>query len=380
MNKTAGISAIGLSIPPTAIKLDDFAQLHNVDPAKYLHGLGCQEMAICPKNFGTVDLAAIAAERALAAWGGKLSDIGMVAVGTESGLDMSRPLSSWIMERLKLKGAIRSYEVKHACFGGTLALRQAVEWKLANNDKGRVALVIAADQGLYSFAHPGEPTQGSAAIAFIIDNNPTIAAIHPISYAWSSPEYDFWRPIGELYPNVNGRLSMECYKLAVIECFRQLMQDKSDLTTVLEEFAYCCFHVPFPKMVQKAFTHLCTTNGIDQLASDQLYAKKIAPTMAWNTKIGNCYTASLWFSVANALANIKQDQQLLSFSYGSGFGAELLTMTTTNSMQNAIWQQQLQADFDNRQLITPAQYLELRGVKLPSKVASLVPKIKEQVY
>ena len=55
----------------------------------------------------------------------------MLAVGTETAVDMSRPLSAWVADRLGLKGAVRSYEVKHACYGGTLALRQAAEWRLS---------------------------------------------------------------------------------------------------------------------------------------------------------------------------------------------------------------------------------------------------------
>lgn len=363
MNKNVGIAAIGLSIPPLAIKLSELAKLHKVDPAKYLTGLGCHEMALCPKDFGVVELAEIAANRALANWSGSLADIGMVVVGTESGLDMSRPLSSWVMEKLKLKGPIRSYEVKHACFGGTLALRQAIEWKLSGNDKGRAALVIAADQGLYEFAHPGEPTQGSAAIAFIIDDNPSIAAINPMSYAWSSPEYDFWRPIGQAFPNVNGRLSMECYKLAVVECFKQLGTEQQDLETILNQYAYCCFHVPFPKMVKKAFTHLAEVYGVASAKIADLFEQKVAPTLAWNTKIGNCYTASLWFSVANALIDMTKDEQLLAFSYGSGFGAELLTLKATASNSFPYWQQHLQADMANREFITFEQYMKLRNVK-----------------
>ncbi len=39
MDKTAGISAIGLSIPPMAMKLNELAKLHSVDPSKYLLGL-----------------------------------------------------------------------------------------------------------------------------------------------------------------------------------------------------------------------------------------------------------------------------------------------------------------------------------------------------
>ena len=375
MEQNIGISAIGISIPPFAMKLSELAKLHNVNPDKYNIGLGCNEMALCPSNFSIVDLAEIAARRALDNWSGNLEDLGMVAIGTESGLDMSRPLASWVMERLNLKGAIRSYEVKHACFGGTLAIRQAVEWKLSSNSQNKAALVIAVDQGLYAFAHPGEPTQGSAAVAFIIDKA-DIAKINPISYAWSSPEYDFWRPVGEAYPNVNGRLSMECYKSAVIECFKQLMQNSNNLEETLNNYAYCCFHIPFPKMVIKAFSALCEKFGLDKEKITKLFFQKIKPSLEWNVDVGNCYTASLWLSVAKALNDSNKNDKLLAFSYGSGFGAELLSLTATNTNKNSYWQKALQADFDNRKFITKEEYLMLREVKkVPSTVVDSRKKI-----
>ncbi len=82
---------------------------------------------------------------------------------------MSRPLSAWVADKLGLAGAVRSYEVKHACYGATLALRQAVEWKESGAAAGKAALVIAADVALYELEDPGEPTQGAGAVAMVVD-------------------------------------------------------------------------------------------------------------------------------------------------------------------------------------------------------------------
>jgi hydroxymethylglutaryl-CoA synthase len=106
----------------------------------------------------------------------------MIAVGTESGCDMSRPLSAWVADRLHLAGAIRSYEVKHGCYAGTLALRQSIEWILSGNARGQVGLVIAGDVACYAQMDPGEPTHGAGAVAMIV-GEPLIAMVDPISYA-----------------------------------------------------------------------------------------------------------------------------------------------------------------------------------------------------
>jgi len=56
--------------------------------------------------------------------------------------------------------AVRSYEVKHACYGGTLAVKQAAEWRLSGAAGDQAALVVAADVALYEQGDPSEPTQG----------------------------------------------------------------------------------------------------------------------------------------------------------------------------------------------------------------------------
>ena len=141
-SSSAGIASIGLQLPPLFIPVTQLAELRGVDPNKYTKGLGCTDIALCPKGYDAVTLAVGAAKRALFRWKGSVDDIGFVAVGTESAKDMSRPLSAWVAEELGLSGVIRSYEVKHACYGGTLALRQALEWKWSGAGAGKAALVI----------------------------------------------------------------------------------------------------------------------------------------------------------------------------------------------------------------------------------------------
>ncbi len=356
--KTIGIAAIGVAIPRYAMPLQELAAIRGISADKYIDGLGCQAMAICDHNENAATLAVNAAKRALANWHGSLENIGLVVVATESSLDMSRPLSSWVMEALQFKGQVRSYEVKHACYGGTVAVRQALEWKLSGNSKGKAALVIGTDVALYATGHSGEPTQGAGAIAMIIDQA-TIASIHTDSYYWSDPQYDFWRPIGQKFPEVNGRLSLACYINAVVQCFAQLAPaDK--LGAYLQEYKYVCFHVPFPKMVYKAVKKIGEYCGWNTEQTLEWYRRSILPTMEWNQQIGNCYTASLWYTVANALSKTQPGEQICAFSYGSGCGSELLTLQCTHNQAQANWLIELQQDFATREIIDASSYQELR--------------------
>ncbi|MEM8933651.1 MAG: hydroxymethylglutaryl-CoA synthase, partial [Acidobacteriota bacterium] len=319
-----GIAAVGLALPSLALDVTELAALRGVDPAKYTLGLGCGSMALCDAEEGVVDLAVRAARRALERWGGDPASIGLLAVGTESAVDMSRPLSAWVASELDLGGAVRSYEVKHACYGGTLALRQAIEWKASGAARGRAALVVSADVALYAPQDPGEPTQGAGAVAFVVDEA-RVAAVDLDCYAFSEPEFDFWRPVGEDFPRVDGPLSLDCYKRAAEQCFGQWIGDRAPADAVAE-LAAICFHVPFPKMVKKAVLHLAESFGWDEPRSAAFFAEQVDSTMAWNREVGNAYTASLWLSVAGTLAGRSEGERIGAFSYGSGYGSELLTL------------------------------------------------------
>ena len=43
-----GIASIGVSLPSLALPVEELARLRGQDPNKYLLGLGCREMALCP--------------------------------------------------------------------------------------------------------------------------------------------------------------------------------------------------------------------------------------------------------------------------------------------------------------------------------------------
>jgi hydroxymethylglutaryl-CoA synthase len=361
---SAGIASIGLQLPPLFMSVTDLAMLRKVDPNKYTKGLGCRDIALCPAGHDAVTLAVGAARRALSRWNGSAEDIGLVAFGTESAKDMSRPLSAWVAEELGLCGGIRSYEVKHACYGGTLALRQALEWKWSGAGAGRAALVIASDVALYSRGDPGEPTQGAGAVAMIIDE-PTVAGVAPISFPFSSPAFDFWRPIGDQFPSVDGKLSIDCYQRAVTECFRRLIGEREP-REALSEYRRMCFHVPFPKMVKKAVLHLGEELGWSVQEAERFYYEKVEETLEWNQLIGNAYTASLWISVARALVGLPEGTKITAFSYGSGYGAELLQLTAGSVAASGAWVSDVNEDLDIRQPVDMWGYETLRGHVRPS--------------
>ena len=368
-----GLTSLGLALPQHAVDVRDLAALRGADPDKFTVGLGCDTFGVCGPDEDVVDLATRAAARALSRWGGDPSELGLLAVGTETAVDMSRPLSAWVADRLGLSGALRSYEVKHACYGGTLALRQALEWRASGAARGKHALVVAADVARYTPGGPAEPTQGAGAVAMVV-GAPDVAEVDLDSHAHSRPAFDFWRPVGEPWPHVDGKLSLDCYLESAVETF-VAAADHADqpLADWLAQHAALCFHVPFPKMAQKAWRAVAARAGFSPEHTAELWSSRSAASLAWNQASGNCYTAALWVHVACALQGMAQGTPLTAFSYGSGFGAELLTLRAGPLAAAAPWAAEVEEDLRTRTVIDMETYAAWRAGECASADASDTP-------
>lgn len=353
----AQIAAIGVAVPRLSLPLETLAEHLNVDPAKYLVGLGSRTQALCDNDETPVSLGIRAANDAIRRWGKDPSSIGLFAVGTESALDMSRPLSAWIADSIGLPDTVRSYEVKHACQAGTIALRQAAEWIRSGAARGKAALILATDEALYRPGHPGEPTQGAAAVAMIIEQD-GFAEIAPYSYSWQKPAFDFYRPVGSAYPEVDGPFSVRCYQEAFASCITQWNAD-GEAPFGIEGVDLWAMHAPFPKMVWKGFSAGMNALQVEEAQSQKRFEKQVQPALEWNTQIGNCYTASSWLALARALTSDAPNRRIALFSYGSGCGAELVLIERTHLVPNEV-AADVESQLVNRRTLRVEDYAALR--------------------
>ena len=75
----------------------------------------------------------------------------------------SMPWKDWHAELLTPQGV----DSLNACYGGTAALFNAVNWVESRAWDGRLALVVAADIAMYA-AGPARPSGGCGAIAMLV--------------------------------------------------------------------------------------------------------------------------------------------------------------------------------------------------------------------
>lgn len=323
-----GIEALAVALPRHALDLDALAAATKVDPAKYQKGLGGRRLAIPGPDEDTVTLAYAAARRLLRAYAIDPASIGLVLVGTESGIDESKPVAAYLHGFLGLSGRCATYDLKHACYSGTAAVKSALTWCRAQGARPRKALVVAVDIARYELGSPAEATQGAGAVAMLLGDRPALSALDFAAEAvWSRQVMDFWRPCGQDCAVVDGKFSVACYLEALEETFRTFQAEKPN---TFADAAYHLFHLPFPRMAEKALARLAEVDppAFGGLSFEERYARRVEVALEGNRRTGNAYSASLYLSLAGLLEGGGQgvaNEQLTFFSYGSGCCAELFS-------------------------------------------------------
>ncbi|MEM9055938.1 MAG: hydroxymethylglutaryl-CoA synthase [Pseudomonadota bacterium] len=328
---TAGIQAMGFHGPAHYVDMAELAEARDVDPAKYIKGLGQEQMAVATPCEDTVTMATMAARNALHAFDIDPADIGTLIVGTETGVDHSKPVAVYVHELLGLKSNCRTYETKHACYGAMAGLTSATDWIAAGRARGRKALIIASDIARYGLRTAGEPTQGAGAVAMVVSDTPSLLAFDAdVTGDYTRQVMDFWRPLYSKYAFADGHYSIECYLDAFTGAFEDACSKVDDAQRfALDRLDACFYHVPFVKMARKAHhRHWEAQFGVVHEAAlptvAQSYDERVAPWLKLNAVVGNIYTGSLFLALMDYLrcGEAKRAGQPVSlFSYGSGCGA-----------------------------------------------------------
>ena len=326
-----GIDALAFAGPAAYVDLADLATARGVDPAKFTQGLGQLRMAIASPCEDTVTMAVEAGAHAIRDFGVDPDEIGTLIVGTETGVDHSKPVAVYVHDLLGLNERCRTFETKHACYGAMAGLTASMDWIASGRARGRKALVIASDIANYGLGTPGEPTQGAGAVAMVVSQQPRLLDIQPASIGdYTRQVMDFWRPLYSKYALADGQYSIQCYLDALAAAREDAVGRRQDL---LGDLQACLYHVPFVKMAFKAHQReieLELGQAISKNAPEQWqqlqdsYAKRCAPWLTLNAEIGNIYTGSLFLSLIDLLRQAGSQlagQQISLFSYGSGCGA-----------------------------------------------------------
>jgi hydroxymethylglutaryl-CoA synthase len=359
MKTRVGIDALAVAVPRRYVDMEDLARARGVDPAKLTIGLGAREMAVAEPGEDTVALAAQAAERVLAH--ADRDSLGMLVVGSETGVDHSKAVASFVHGLLDLPRSMRVFDTQHACYGGTAGLMAAAEWIASGAAQGRSALVICSDIARYGVNTAGEPTQGAGAVAMIVREEPALLELDVgASGTASTHVHDFWRPLGHREAQVDGHYSVQCYLEALATAYTGWKRHG------LQPLARVCYHVPFCKMARKAHAQLRACDGLPD--DERSFVEQVASSLTACARVGNIYTGSLYLALAGLLdaqASALASRRIGMFSYGSGCTSEFFSGVVTPRAAERIAAADLQGVLAGRERIDVAEYERIMALTAP---------------
>ncbi len=359
----AGIDDISIYIPQLYLDASDFAHARGLDPAKLERGLGIGQMAIVDTNQDPACLAANACLKVMQKNKLTPDQIGRLYVATESSLDESKAMNSYVIGMLEQVygqetfGHCGGIECKFACVSGSYALYDNTNWIRAGEAEDKYALVVVSDIAKYDMGSSGEVTQGAGAVAMLLNDKPRLLTFDPkVTSTSIKNEYDFYRPFGKETPIVHGQYSNLLYLIQVKNALTDyknkvkrtgLIKVKDD-ETILDYIDYLNMHLPYSNMGKKALAYLVRhewrsiprwKNIIEQIGMDEpvpkdprgtiesvladadfmakdheftklfsktkeymeIYESKLSSSLIASKMIGNLYTASLYLGFRSSL-------------------------------------------------------------------------------
>ncbi|MBI3623429.1 hydroxymethylglutaryl-CoA synthase family protein [Candidatus Pacearchaeota archaeon] len=266
-----GIDDIAIYIPRLFVDARDFAKARGMDPDKLQRGLGISKMAMVDTNQDPACMAANACLRIMERSKLAPKDVGRLYVATESSLDESKAMNSYVIGMLEQIygddsfGHCGGIECKFACVSGSYALYDNSNWIRAGESGGKSAIVVVSDIAKYDLGSSGEYTQGAGAIAMLVNDNPRIMQFDPkVTSTSIKNEYDFYRPFGKETPIVHGQYSNLLYMIQVKKAL-MLYKEKALSTglmklkegeTILDYIDFLNMHLPYSNMGKKALSYL----------------------------------------------------------------------------------------------------------------------------
>ncbi|XP_060617434.2 hydroxymethylglutaryl-CoA synthase, cytoplasmic isoform X1 [Anolis sagrei] len=429
--KDVGIVALEIYFPSQYVDQAELEKFDGVDAGKYTIGLGQSRMGFCSDREDINSLCLTVVQKLMERNSLSYNCIGRLEVGTETIIDKSKSVKTVLMQLFEESGNtdVEGIDTTNACYGGTAALFNAINWVESSSWDGRYALVVAGDIAVYATGN-ARPTGGAGAVAMLVGPNAPLIFERGLRGTHMQHAYDFYKPdmVSE-YPVVDGKLSIQCYLSALDRCYSvyrkkiraQWQKEGTDKEFNLNDFGFIIFHSPYCKLVQKSVARLLLNdfladkthinengiyNGLEAFgdvkledtyfdrdvekafmkASAELFNQKTKASLLVSNQNGNMYTPSVYGCLASLLAQYSPQQlagqRIGVFSYGSGFAATLYSIkvsqdATPGSSLDKITASlsDLKARLDSRKRIPPEVFAENMMLRQETHhLANYIPK------
>ena len=319
--KKVGIDSISYYVPSLYVDIEELAEKRDIPAEKLVNGLGLKKMATPDYDEDSASIAANSLFRLISENNINPKEIGRVYLGTESGIDSSKPTSSYVVEILEEvfadKYGDRCFkncdivDLTFACAGAVDALQNCCDW--VRNGDNRKAVVIASDIAKYELNSTGEYTQGAGSVSMLICEDPSIISFNGSWGVSTKGIGDFFKPrrqykksnilieaakilnkdisqdeadelleksqskfwsdsndIIEVYkeePVFEGQFSNESYKARVYEAIEDF--NSQNKRNILKEWESVIFHLPYAfhgrRMIADKWVEWMENNGDSEI-------------------------------------------------------------------------------------------------------------------
>lgn len=398
--KLSGVGILRLAVyfPRSVVSQAELERYDEVGIGKYTIGLGQSYMNFVTDCEDVISLALTALSSLVHHTGISYMDIGRLDVGTETILDKSKSIKTSLMRLFVEAGnpEVEGLDTTNACYGSTAALFNAVAWMESSSWDGRYAVVVASDVAVYDEG-PARATGGAGAVAMLIGRDAPLQFEPSLRATIMGDSYDFFKPQPSIeYPTVRGTETVDTFVFALDACYRRFRERATQADehpfTVSTGADFCLFHAPFNKMVKKSLARLlyndfiqtpphsdCAFSNVEcyreldantahrdreavrafVALSRDMYEAKCAPAAWLAQETGNCYTASLYSSLAALMNRIEGDvigKRILMYAFGSGFAASMFSLRITHPIDHVLVGPPLPELLAQRTLATPHDY------------------------
>jgi len=387
--QNVGIHAIEVYFPPTCINEKDLETFDGVPAGKYTIGLGQEYMAYTDDREDINSFLLTVTSNLLEKYNIDPRSVGRLDVGTESIIDKSKSVKTVLMDLFAPSGNydIEGIDSKNACYGGTAALFNCINWVESKSWDGRYALMVAGDIAVYAEG-ASRPVGGAGAVAILIGPDAPMV-FEPVHGNCMGNWWDFFKPeLSSEYPSVDGPLTLHSYLGGLEQSYENFVVKETKRirggaktngqanglaegpAVSLKDFDYIGFHGPFGKMVQKGTARLAymdyllnpsapefanvdpairdmprsktlTDKAVEKqfvALSSETYKNKVWPSTQCVRRLGNMYTGAVYGALASIIDSV-EPQELLNkrialFSFGSGLAASFFTIKVRSDVSS----------------------------------------------
>ena len=425
-----GIDAIAFDVAKLHLPIKTLANARNIDPEKLEKGLGLLKMTLPDVHQDTVVFGANALTKLILDNQIKLSEIARIYVGTESAIDSSKPIASFLVNLIEEKFGENTLsecdvvDFTFACIGGVDAMQNCIDFVTLNPTKK--AIVVTCDIAKYDLNSTGEYTQGAGAVALLIASNPRIIAFENHWATSTKGVFDFFKPFRTLskseitgnnnndswfdnleaeieihkdQPVFEGQYSNQCYMDRTRNAYFSFKKIKNTSETIYNSWESIVMHLPYAFQGRRMLSEIYALDAENSVVSENdaaadyqnklkeiskteeykaFVTQKLQPAELASSLIGNLYTGSIFMGLLSTLAhfygtNIDVSGKKFGFlAYGSGSKSKVFEGTIQPDWKLALAKVKLFETLENSAEIGFDMYEKLH--KKEQKISIQTPK------